>query len=386
MASNVSPFLGRKRYHKPLGDATSSLLTEEQNSLWGSLKAGLVEAGSILELIPCPVALWSRDRRLCVFNDSTRQLLGFCEHDFRKDPSLWTDRIPPRDRAAFLTEWTKLQRGEKRISCSYRFLPNHRATEIRLREVSVSYPIRGDAAGVWSLYNEDPTAEDELGGVQQVRELVRGLTHEIGNSLQAISGEVDLLRLSGVLAPENSSAVTNGVKQIRKLAHEIEEYLAPPPLELRSEDPVTVLKEVIQSRQSELVAQDIRIAVGLRQSLPRVPLDEQFRSALERVVDFSCALLPQGGELKIEAGLQQIGEVDYIELNLVTASPTSITVDEKDVFRPFLKLNGCRVGLSMAMARQVLRRHFGKIIFRKERCDQGVFSILIKVPSDSSKR
>jgi signal transduction histidine kinase len=329
MASNVRPFLGRKRYHKPLDDAASSLLTEEQNSLWGSLKAGLVEAGSILELIPCPVALWSRDRRLCVFNDSTRQLLGFCEHDFRKNPSLWTDRILPRDRAAFLTEWTKLQRGEKRISCSYRFLPNHRASEIRLREVSVSYPIRGDAAGVWSLYSEDPTAEDEFGGVQQVRELVRGLTHEIGNSLQAISGEVDLLRMSGALAPENSSAVTDGVKQIRKLAHEIEEYLAPPPLQLRSEEPVTVLNEVIESRQRELAALGIRIAVGLRQPLPRVPLDEQFRSALERVIDFSCALLPQGGELKIEAGLQRMGEVDYIELNLATASPTSITVEEQ---------------------------------------------------------
>ncbi|MGH7847160.1 MAG: hypothetical protein ACREQW_18600 [Candidatus Binatia bacterium] len=384
MANNVSSFLGRKRYQKALSNTASNILTEEQNSLWGSLKAGRVEAGSILELIPCPVALWSRDRRLCVFNDSTRQLLGFCEHDFRKNPSLWTDRIPSRDRAGFLSEWTKLQRGEKRVACSYRFLPNHRATEIRLREVSVSYPIHGDAAGVWSLYSEDPAGEDELGGVQQVRELVRGLTHEIGNSLQAISGELDLLRLSGALAPENSLMVTNGVKQIRKLAHEIEEYLSPPPLQLTSEDPVAVLNEVIHSRQSELVAQKIRITVVLRQSLPRVSLDEQFRSALERVIDFSCALLPQGGELKIEAGLQRMGDADYIELNLVTASPTSITVEEKDVFRPFLKLNGCRVGLSMAMARQILRRHFGKIIFRKERCDQGVFSILIKVPSESS--
>jgi PAS domain-containing protein len=114
MASNVSPFLGRKRYHKPLGDATSSLLTEEQNSLWGSLKAGLVEAGSILELIPCPVALWSRDRRLCVFNDSTRQLLGFCEHDFRKNPSLWTDRILPRDRAAFFNGMDETPKGRKK--------------------------------------------------------------------------------------------------------------------------------------------------------------------------------------------------------------------------------------------------------------------------------
>jgi signal transduction histidine kinase len=374
--------LGGKRHRELLSDAASSVF-DEQNPAWGSLRGGRVEAGSILELIPSPVALWSRDRRSCVFNDSTRRLVGFCEHDFREDSSLWLERISPRDRAGFLAEWKRLQRGEKKISCSYRFLPKHRRTEIRLREVSVSYPISGDAPGVWSLYSEDPNLEDEIGEVQQVRDLVCGLTHEIGNSLQAISGELDLLRLSGNLNAESAMAMTHGVRQIRKLAHEIEEYLLPPPLELRTENPATILNEVIHSRKSELIAQGIRITVVPRQPLPKVPLDDQFRSALERVIDFSCALLPQGGELRIETGLQRIEEVDHIELNLVTASPTSITVEEKDVFRPFLKLNGCRVGLSMAMARQILRRHFGKIIFRKERCDQGVFTILIKAPCES---
>jgi signal transduction histidine kinase len=382
MANHVRSFLGGKRHLEPVDDGPS-VVFDEANAVWGSLKGGLLEAGALLELIPSPVALWSRDRRSCIFNESARQLIGFCEHDFRENPALWLDRISPRDRAGFLAEWRRLQRGEKKVSCSYRFLPKQRRAEIRLREVSVAYPIAGGASGIWSLYSEDPNVEDDLGGVQQVRDLVRGLTHEIGNSLQAISGELDLLRLSGSLTPESSTAVTHGVRQIRKLAREIDEFLSPPPLQLRTENPATVLNEVILSRKNELIAQGIRITVVQRQSLPKAPLDEQFRSALEHVIDFSCALLPQGGELKIETGLQRIADADYIELNLVTASPTSITVEEKDVFRPFLKLNGCRVGLSMAMARQILKRHFGKIIFRKERCDQGVFSILIKAPCES---
>ncbi|HWP58360.1 MAG TPA: PAS domain-containing protein [Candidatus Acidoferrales bacterium] len=381
MANNVRSLIGQRR--KAARDSVSiAFPTEEQTSVWRSLKGGLLEAGTLLELIPYPGALWTRDRRLCVFNDAARQLTGFCEHDLRASDALWLERIPPRDRASFLAEWKRLQSGEKQISCSYRFLPKNRGSEIRLREVAVSYPIPGDVPGVWSLYIEEPIEED-LTSVQHVRELLRGLTHEIGNSLQAISGELDLLRLSGTLAPESSSTLARGVHQIRRLAREIEEYLSPPPLHLKLVDPATVLNEIIQSRQRELIAQGIQISVVLREPLPKVPLDEQFRSALDRVIDFSCALLPGGGELKIEAGIQRIGAADHIELTLLTASPTSITLEETDVFRPFLKINGCRVGLSMAVARQILRRHFGKIVFRKERSDRGVFSILIRVPSDA---
>jgi K+-sensing histidine kinase KdpD len=97
-------------------------------------------------------------------------------------------------------------------------------------------------------------------------------------------------------------------------------------------------------------------------------------------MDFSRALLSQGGELKVEAGMcRQEGE-NYIELSIVSSSSTSLEIEEKDVFRPFAKVNGYRVGLSMAVAQQILRRHFGEIVFRKEKSNRGVFSLLIRVP------
>ena len=34
----------------------------------------------------------------------------------------------------------------------------------------------------------------------------------------------------------------------------------------------------------------------------------------------------------------------------------------------------------MAVAQQILRRHYGEIVFRKERSNRGVFSLLIRVP------
>src|SRR5438094_177578 len=182
---------------------------------------------------------------------------------------------------------------------------------------------------------------------------------------------------------QTSKSVAFGVQQIHKLTGEITEYLSPPPLQLRAEDLAVVLAEVIRISERELAEHGIRMTVVVKEPLPRLQLDGQFRSALKRVLEFSCALLPEGGELKIEAGLHWMEDDRYVELSLINASPTYLNVPLNDVFRPFLKVNDCRVGLSMAVARQILRRHFGKIAFRQEHRDRGVFSILIKVPSDN---
>jgi hypothetical protein len=351
------------------------------------LKASLLPAGDLLNLLPNPAALWSYDRKFCVMNDSIKQLLGFCDSDLEQISSLWIDRIHPQDRDAFVTAWSKLQNGETRISCEYRFCPPHKPHGIRLRELAYAYrPSDNDRSTVWSFYTadpQDPAVLKEGVEIRQLRELLAGLTHEVGNVLQAIRGELDLLRLAGALTQQSSKTISAGFHHIRKLADEIQEYLAPPPAELSSEDPAVVLTEVIQTTQQDLADHGIRMVVVLKEPLPKLPLDWQFRNALRKVIEFSCALLPQGGELRIEAGLHRAGEDRYVELSLVNASPTHLSVEEKDIFRPFLKVNDCSVGLSMAVARQVLRRHFGKIAFRKEHRNRGVFSILIKVPPEN---
>jgi len=107
---NVRSFRGKKQLQKLSGGSAPALPVTDESSLpCSSSKTGLVDAGMILEVIPYPVALWSLDRRSCVFNQPTRELLGFSEDDFRQNSSLWTDRIHPQDRSAFLSTWGKLQ-------------------------------------------------------------------------------------------------------------------------------------------------------------------------------------------------------------------------------------------------------------------------------------
>jgi hypothetical protein len=349
----------------------------------GDLQDRLSESGFLLELLPFPAALWSHDRRCCAFNTHTRRFFGYCESDFQRKNTLWIDRVHPQDRADFANAWRKIEGGENSTSCRYRFFTRRDNKPIRVRELMFAYSIPAIAwPVVWSLYLDDQITDEDAAERRQVRrELVRGLTHEIGNSLQAIGGEVDLLRLAGTLPQQSARTVRRGVEQIRALLSDVSEYLSPSPLERRRENAATVILEVIQGITPRLEQSGIRVEARFDPLLPELPLGAQFRNALKRVIEFSYALLPEGGELQIEAGLKLIRKSRYVEVRVVNVSPTFLDVEEKDVFRPYLTVNSYRVGLTMSLARQILRHHFGKIIFHKEQRNRGVFSILIKVPA-----
>jgi hypothetical protein len=111
-----------------------------------------------------------------------------------------------------------------------------------------------------------------------------------------------------------------------------------------------------------------------------VPLDNQLRKPLKAVIDFSCALLAGGGELKIEIGTCRRDGRYYIELNVISCCRDALPIEEDRVFRPFIHVGGYCPGLSMTVAQRVLWRQSGKIVFRKEEANRGVFSVLIPVP------
>jgi hypothetical protein len=212
-----------------VGEASppSSSRTQQQRPVVTSANLNMAERslatltmpiGALLELFPCAAALWSADRSRCVFNSTMETLVSCREDDFCADKALWLRRIDPRDREVFLSSWKTLQKGQAKISCRYRFRPPGRLS-IDVEETAMFVPIGlTGMSAVLSLYQTK-------GAIRRARRddtAIHGLAHHMGNSLQAIRGEVDLLHLTGALPQRSFDNITRGIEQLNDLLGEID--------------------------------------------------------------------------------------------------------------------------------------------------------------------
>ena len=343
---------------------------------------------SNLGSLPSAVAIWTTDRDACMLNNQARKLLCFTEENFRKFPSIWIHRIHPEDRNQVSKTWKRLVAGEKNITCDYRYFSIKNKKWIWLRDVSACCESHnGEIQLITSTYTDisdlkrpHPNKSKEL-GTPNVVQIVGGLVHEMTNNLQVLNLGFDLMQ-QGEASPLAYQEIANSVERTDKSVRELREYLLPPNTHFSRENPGIVLEEVVREMGKELARHGVHVRLDHPNSLPLVRLDlEQFRIVINRVMQFSQALLPKGGTMEIRAGQRRIRGQRHVELKIASTSTTSLEVEEKDVFQPFLRVNGYQVGLSIELAQQILRRHNGKIFFQKQNPRRGQFTILLKVQS-----
>jgi nitrogen-specific signal transduction histidine kinase len=340
-------------------------------------------ARNVLEDFPTGVAVWYSEPFFCVFNRSAKQLTGFSGRDFQQNESLWLSRVHPQDHAIISAAGKKLQTEKRKVTCDYRFRPNGQREEIWIRDVSLSWQNHdGKIGGIVSVYTD--ISAFMAGGTQstpQLRTVIKGLTHDIRNSVHTIGGALEVLRLTGSL-PVEPQKIINPIEEINRLLGDLEEYFFPPNTQLSVANAVLLLQDVILKMQDELLRRGIHLKLIHESSLPYVRLDaRQVRRAIQRVLDFSVALLPKGGKLNIKARRREIDSTRYVELQIISYSADSLEIDEKEVFQPFLQVQKYKAGLSLALARETLYRNRGQISFRKNNSQQALFSLLLEVCS-----
>jgi len=352
-----------------------------------SLKIQARVVTGILNSIPSPIAIWSGDRRWWTLNSAATRLTGFSGQDFHRNPTLWIEHVYSQDRANLLAAWDRLRDGEKTVSCEYRFFPKKSQSEIWLREVCEAWPILGEATGaICSAYTHlsdldgrEQTYCEEAKPRHPAEKIIRELTHAIQNSLQTIILEVGILDLPAT-APSEYHVIVNKVDEIERFLRETNEYFSRVRTPSSYVNPLVVLRDLKRQAGKSLADQGIRVSMLCKDTLPEVFVDPiEFRNAVRQVIDFSLVLLPNGGEVLLDAGQKTINGKKFIELCVTSISGSSLVCEEKDVFQPFVRVNDQRVGLSMAIAQEILRRQHGEINFRKESQHRGVFTILMEV-------
>jgi nitrogen-specific signal transduction histidine kinase len=338
---------------------------------------------SVLKNFPTGVAVWYVEPFSCVFNRSAKELTGFSDRDFQQNEFLWLSRVHPQDHALISAARKKLQAEKRKVTCDYRFLPNGRREEIWIRDVSLPWRIHdGKIGGIVSVYTD--ISAFMAGSTQSTPDLskvIKGLTHDVRNYIHVVGGALETVRLTGSL-PVEPQKIINPIEEINRLLVDLEEYFFPPNTQLSVANAVFLLWDVILKMQDELLRRGIHLKLVHESSLPYVRLDaRQVRRAIQRVLDFSVALLPRGGKLNIKARRREIDSTRYVELQIISYSADSLEIDEKEVFQPFLQVGKYKAGLSLALARETLYRNRGQISFRKNNFQQALFSLLLEVCS-----
>jgi len=174
------------------------------------LAAVTLPAAAILECHPCPAALWNEARTQCVFNRAMTTLIGCCENDLILDKDFWLARVDATDRVRLASSWRRLQTGGEPLICRYRFMPLGSTLAIELEETSLRFAVGSQGKSVF------------LSRYARAASPMRSLVHKIGNSLQTVRGEIDLLRLLGGLPQPTFDSITEGIESIRKLVTQID--------------------------------------------------------------------------------------------------------------------------------------------------------------------
>lgn len=348
-------------------------------------------AEGLLELIPCAVALWNLGGdSICFLNRRTISLTGYSPEEFRSIPNLWIDSINPADRGAYLSARKKVESSEEIVtSCEYRFMPKGRKEEKWLSERSSVFQLADkEHIIIVSVYSDisEFVRRRQLGQekdiMERLRQMTTGLAHEVDNHLQVMHGAVELIG-AGAKTSRERQLIEDGIVSTSRLMREFKDYFYQSRNTTISVDVITVIEEAVQRVQSELLEQGLKIRFAYQEELPRVQTDpSEFRQAFLKVLEFARVLLPQGGELSIDAAVGESEGVKYLVLSVSIVAVECIQIDEVAAFRPYLRAGNRSTGLNMVAAQNIFCRHGGKIVFEKTVGSGGVIRMFLKPASD----
>ena len=210
------------------------------------------------------------------------------------------------------------------------------------------------------------------------------LAHEVGNPLNGISTTVQMIerdlsqRRDGVQSVVFSALadIRNEINRLGALLHEFRFLARPQRLELEPVRLEAMVRDVLAVEA--YAARDIDVEIDIPQDLPLLYVDqEKLTQVIANLVDNSADAMPQGGKLTVSAYLS--GEEILLEVrDTGIGIPPGVNVFE---FFTTTKPNG--TGLGLAVVRQIVSAHGGRVEYHSQVGKGTVFTVALPVDNGS---
>ena len=208
-------------------------------------------------------------------------------------------------------------------------------------------------------------AEAESGAPGRAGDFSRfaaGVAAEINTPLAVVSGWLQLLEndhTSNFLVADKLRLIKQEADRIAETTRRLLAFAVQAPPRNERVDTARLLRELARACSARCRRKGVRVAADIASDLPPVCGDEdQLRQALDALAQYSEAALSPGCALEIIARRA----ADGIEAVLRDDGPTIPADRLSGLFEPFAPTRASQHdGLSLAIARAVIRNHGGKI-------------------------
>jgi signal transduction histidine kinase len=296
---------------------------------------------------------------------------------------LWNQTQDPSF-AAFLKE--TVPNAQARIVHDVKIL-SPREAQLRI----TIFPTAQDEKTNFVILMSDITSRTEqefeaamLSRMESLVRLAGGIAHEIGNPLNAITIQLELLkkRLAGLpdeKRKEIATSLSDIQEETRRLDRIIRNFLKAtrkPPLRFRLDDLNEVVTDALSFLKPQLDAAKIVVKLLKDKGLPAFLMDrERLYYAFMNLIKNALEAMPDGGNLKISLMHKQ-------HCAIVTIADTGCGIAEKDLGRIFdiyytTKPEGA--GLGLMMVYDAVAEHGGKIEVASKLNKGTAFKVLLPI-------
>lgn len=240
-------------------------------------------------------------------------------------------------------------------------------------------------------------------------QLATTIAHELGTPLNAISGHLQLLAEEevGARARERLRVIDQQVDRLIGIVRDVLKSMRVPPPRLEPTDVNRVIEGVLALVEPVTAKRGIKVELKLSRDVPQVPGDaDQIEQVLMNLFTNAMDAMDRGGTLSVATAFvsaedaarlsadwqsQPTGSYatlpdgSYLRLDV---SDTGAGMDEetaRNAFEPFYSTKegqSGRVGLGLAICRQIVKSHHGEVAVRSEVGKGTTFSLFLPVERD----
>ncbi|MBO7483331.1 MAG: PAS domain-containing protein [Kiritimatiellae bacterium] len=239
------------------------------------------------------------------------------------------------------------------------------------RDLDVSYPqartlevqtVPMDAGTL--VYLRDVTAERErteeelrAGATQAVRDLAAGVAHEIGNPLNALSLNLQLLNRTH--GPDDS--IDECLRQVERLAgiiHGFLQALRPSKPNLVRGSVADPIKGCLKTMSPQFEERRITVTLDIQSAIPSVAIDTaQMEQVFFNLLKNALEAVPDGGAIDIDLSSDDNDVITTVRDNGLGMEPEQVA----HLFEPYRTTKERGTGLGLMVSARIVRDHGGTI-------------------------